>query len=54
MKGKKFMSKNFKDLLVDIHKRPSEDQRKILNKNLETWKGDLEQTDDILVIGIKV
>lgn len=54
VKGKKFMSKNFKNLLNDIHKRPLEDQRKILNKSLETWKGDLEQTDDVLVIGIKV
>ena len=30
------------------------EQKKILNETFENWKGDLEQVDDILVIGISV
>ena len=30
------------------------EQKEILNKTLEDWKGEEEQLDDILVIGVKV
>lgn len=31
-----------------------EEQKKILNKTIEEWRGSLEQVDDILVIGIRI
>ncbi|HVD96635.1 MAG TPA: SpoIIE family protein phosphatase [Cytophagaceae bacterium] len=53
--GKKFMIKNFKDLLLKIHTLPFEEQKIILNKTIESWKGNLEkQLDDILVMGMRV
>ncbi len=52
--GKKFKSKQFKQLLVDVHKKDMAEQKAILDKTFEDWKGDLEQVDDILVMGIKV
>jgi serine phosphatase RsbU (regulator of sigma subunit) len=52
--GKKFMSKAFKRLLLDVQDYPMEEQRKILDDNLLQWMGDLPQIDDIIVIGIRM
>ena len=51
---KTFRSQNFKKLLVDIHHYPMQKQKELLNKKLNEWKGDLDQVDDILVVGIKL
>ena len=53
-KGRKFMTKNFKQLLLDIHKKPMAEQRDILDKRIDEWRGDIEQIDDIIVIGVKI
>ena len=53
-KGKKFKYKPFKQLLLDSCTKPMEEQSKILNTSIENWKGDLEQIDDIILIGIKL
>lgn len=52
--SKKFLSKNFKNLLLEINDLSMEDQKKVLNSKIETWKGTHEQIDDILVMGIKI
>jgi hypothetical protein len=51
---KKYNSRNFKGLLTSCSRFDSEDQQKRLNTSLTEWKGEEEQIDDILVIGIKV
>jgi len=48
---KKFKYKNLKELILKIQDQSMEDQRTILDQTIETWKGDLEQLDDILVVG---
>jgi serine phosphatase RsbU (regulator of sigma subunit) len=53
-KGKKFMYKQFKALLLEIVDKPLETQKNILDQRLEEWKGNLEQIDDICIIGFKV
>lgn len=53
-KGKKLYKKNFYKILEDASKWPIEHQRFILDKKFNEWKGELEQIDDILVIGIKL
>jgi serine phosphatase RsbU (regulator of sigma subunit) len=50
----KFMKKNFKDKLLEISNQPMEKQRLILDNTIEEYKGCNHQTDDILVIGIKI
>jgi serine phosphatase RsbU (regulator of sigma subunit)/ligand-binding sensor domain-containing protein len=50
--GKKFKAKNFKQLLLEIHKHPMKIQKEIIEKSFEEWKGNLNQIDDIVVIGI--
>ncbi len=53
-KGKKFMTKRFKQLILDIHKKPMAEQNEILWQNILDWRGDIDQLDDIIVIGIRV
>ena len=53
-KGKKFKESNFKKLLLDIHSTPAETQKNRIHDNFENWKGQLEQIDDICVIGVRV
>ncbi len=52
--NKKYMSKNFKNLLLKIHDQPMFDQKDILDKTLLEWMGSNSQMDDILVIGVRV
>lgn len=52
--GKKFMSRNFKQLLLSIYNKPMHEQERILHEAIEAWRGDYEQVDDILVIGIRI
>ena len=51
---KTFRVKKFRKLLVGIQDQAMEAQKQILLKNLEDWQGDVEQIDDILVIGIRI
>ena len=53
--GKKFLSKRFRELLFNIHDKPMQQQREILEQKLEEWIGEkYGQVDDILVIGFKL
>jgi len=52
--NKKFMTKNFKDLLLEIHEEPMINQKRILDRTVNDWMGDNSQIDDILVIGFRV
>jgi serine phosphatase RsbU (regulator of sigma subunit) len=51
---KTFKSQNFKKLLLDIHIHPLQKQKELLEGKLDEWQGELEQVDDILVVGIKL
>ena len=53
-KGKKFMYKQFKEVLSNISQLDAEKQTEILNNKFSEWKGDLEQVDDVLVFGLKI
>jgi serine phosphatase RsbU (regulator of sigma subunit) len=53
-KNTKFMKKNFKDKLLEISIQPMEQQRLVLDTTIEEYKGCNHQTDDIIVIGIRI
>lgn len=50
---KKIMKANFKTLLLSIQSMPLTSQKEYLNEYFKNWKGELEQIDDVLVIGVK-
>lgn len=53
-KGKKFKYKPLNELLLSIHHKPMPEQQDILKTNFNNWKGNLEQIDDVCIIGIKL
>ncbi|GAB4186862.1 MAG: hypothetical protein OHK0057_20820 [Thermoflexibacter sp.] len=52
--NKKFLVKNFRNLIQSISREPIEKQSVILLDTLNNWKGNSKQTDDIIVIGIEI
>ncbi|MDQ3109416.1 MAG: hypothetical protein M3R17_05935 [Bacteroidota bacterium] len=52
--GKKFLSKRFQKLLGAVSALPLNEQQARIEKEFESWKGNLEQVDGILVMGIRV
>lgn len=52
--GRKFMHQQFHRILTEIAHLPMPEQRDHLESVLENWRGDLEQLDDICVIGVRV
>jgi len=53
-KGKKFKYKQLNALLLENSSKPIKEQKLVFEKTFENWKGDLEQIDDVLLIGIKI
>jgi len=54
LKEKKFMYGKFKKLLTSLSKATLEEQKDKLFSDFEAWKGDIEQVDDVCVIGVKI
>ena len=48
------MTGNFKDILLSIQSKSIKDQHDYLNNFIEDWMTEIEQVDDILVIGIRI
>jgi serine phosphatase RsbU (regulator of sigma subunit)/ligand-binding sensor domain-containing protein len=53
-KGKKFMYKQLKELLIQISSKPLNEQASIIKEEFNNWKNELEQVDDVLVFGLRV
>lgn len=52
--GKKFKYQRFKKLLLENNSKPMIEQKNILDSAYCEWKGDVEQIDDILIIGLQI
>lgn len=52
--NKKFMYSRFKNLLKKVAKKPLKEQRDEIEMALVNWQGANDQTDDMLLIGMKV
>ncbi|MBA2613014.1 MAG: tetratricopeptide repeat protein [Bacteroidetes bacterium] len=52
--GKKFKYKPLNELLVTLNNVPLNQQSDILGKKFLEWKGDLEQVDDVCIVGIEL
>ena len=51
---KKLMTKRFKEILLSIQHLSMPEQEKYLAQFIAEWRGSMEQTDDVLVIGVRV
>jgi serine phosphatase RsbU (regulator of sigma subunit) len=51
---KKLMTKKFKEVLLSIQHLSMPEQEKYLAQFIDEWRGIMEQTDDVLVIGVRV
>ncbi|MFZ8835873.1 MAG: PP2C family protein-serine/threonine phosphatase [Flavobacteriales bacterium] len=52
--GKKFMRKRFRELLVHVSTLPAEEMEQELARTFQDWKGDEDQVDDVLVVGVRI
>ncbi|GAB4481890.1 MAG: hypothetical protein OHK0057_37130 [Thermoflexibacter sp.] len=50
----KFSGKAFRKLLYDIRNLPLIEQKQVLLRTFAEWKGEHRQTDDVLVMGIRI
>jgi tetratricopeptide (TPR) repeat protein len=53
-KGKKFKYKQLQEMLVTHSDLSMQEQKNILEKSFEEWKGPLEQVDDVCIIGVRI
>ncbi|HLC82776.1 MAG TPA: tetratricopeptide repeat protein [Bacteroidia bacterium] len=53
-KGKKFKYKQLENTLISLYTIPMQQHAEMLDHKFEEWKGNLEQVDDICVIGVKI
>ncbi len=53
-KGKKFMVRNFQELIFSLINQPMKEQEEALRQAFAKWRGNAEQVDDILVIGVEI
>ncbi len=53
-RGKKFKYKQLNDLILQNSNASTSEQKNILEKEFESWKRDLEQVDDVCIIGIRI
>ena len=51
--GKKFKYRRFRHLLLTVHQLPMVRQYDFLKQSILEWKGDMDQVDDILIMGIR-
>ena len=52
--GKKYMSANIRKLLLDIYKKPMREQEELIHTTFQQWKGNEEQVDDVVFLGIRL
>ncbi|MBN2348447.1 MAG: SpoIIE family protein phosphatase [Bacteroidales bacterium] len=52
--GKKFKMVRLKNLLIDIHGKPMEEQYNYVKSSFNLWKENHEQVDDVLFMGLKL
>jgi serine phosphatase RsbU (regulator of sigma subunit)/Tfp pilus assembly protein PilF len=52
--GKKFKISKLRELLLSVSDKTMQEQQFIIDQTFESWKGDLEQVDDVCIIGVRV
>jgi len=53
-KGKKYKMKYFREKIIEISNQPLSEQKNIIEKDFNDWKGKYSQIDDVLVVAVKI
>ncbi len=53
-KGKKLKARNFKNLLLSCKDKPMKEQEEFMQNSFDDWKGDIEQIDDVILMGLRI
>jgi serine phosphatase RsbU (regulator of sigma subunit) len=53
-KGKKYFNSKFRDFVIKINELPIQNQKEEITKELNNWKKNYPQGDDILILGIQL
>jgi serine phosphatase RsbU (regulator of sigma subunit) len=53
-KGKKLKAKAFREILLSIQNKSMSEQKELIDSAFEDWKGNLEQIDDVCIIGVRI
>ena len=53
-KGKKFKYRHLNETLVSIQHLPVSEQQQHLDRAFESWRGELDQIDDVCLIGVRI
>lgn len=51
--GRKFKYRRFRHLLLNLHSLPMNEQKQQIYESMKSWKGNYEQVDDMLIIGVR-
>jgi serine phosphatase RsbU (regulator of sigma subunit) len=54
VKGKKFMYRRFRELILGVSSKEFSTQKNELELEFKNWRKDIEQLDDVCVVGIEV
>lgn len=52
--GKKYKYKQLRELMLSVAHLPMLEQKEIIADGFNKWKGDLEQVDDVTIMGIRI
>ncbi len=52
--GKKYMKKRFREFLLKISDKSMQEQENLLELEFETWRGEEQQVDDVVVFGVRL
>lgn len=52
--NKKFLTKRFKQMLLDSQSYHMDEQKKMINQTIQDWIGNNPQVDDILILGVEI
>ncbi len=52
--GKKFKHKHLQEILFEVRNESLSKQKEKLEQTFQSWKGSLEQVDDVCIIGIRI
>lgn len=53
-RGKKFKYKTMQQLFLENYRKPCPEQLELIRTAFFAWKGDLEQVDDVLIMGVRI